>query len=69
MELSKTLEIELYRGIGIADRVRALGCPSNIPMDVFIVTQLCDPLLALLPVPKSRLVFGEIYRRAYRPNH
>jgi hypothetical protein len=43
--------MEFYRRIGIVDRVRALGYPPEIPMDVFIVTRLCDPPLAVLPYP------------------
>ena len=43
--------MEFYRRIGIVDRVRALGYPPSVPMDVFIVTRLCDPPLAILPYP------------------
>jgi 2-polyprenyl-6-methoxyphenol hydroxylase-like FAD-dependent oxidoreductase len=43
--------MEFYRRIGIADRVRALGYAPSIPMDVFIVTRLSDPPLAVLPYP------------------
>jgi 2-polyprenyl-6-methoxyphenol hydroxylase-like FAD-dependent oxidoreductase len=51
MDRSNARTMELYRRIGIADRVRALGYPPDIPMDVFIVTRLCDPPLAILPYP------------------
>src|ERR1700754_2780763 len=51
MERSNARTMELYRRIGIADRVRALGYPPEVPMDVFIVTRLCDPPLAILPYP------------------
>jgi 2-polyprenyl-6-methoxyphenol hydroxylase-like FAD-dependent oxidoreductase len=51
MDRSNARTMELYRRIGIADRVRALGYPPEIPMDVFIVTRLCDPPLAVLRYP------------------
>jgi hypothetical protein len=48
MDRSNARTMEFYRRIGIVDRVRALGYPPEIPMDVFIVTRLCDPPLAVL---------------------
>jgi 2-polyprenyl-6-methoxyphenol hydroxylase-like FAD-dependent oxidoreductase len=51
MDRSNARTMELYRRIGIADRVRALGYPPDVPMDVFIVTRLCDSPLAVLPYP------------------
>ena len=48
---SNSRTMELYRRIGIADRVRSLGYPPSVPMNVFIVTRLCDPPLAVLPYP------------------
>jgi 2-polyprenyl-6-methoxyphenol hydroxylase-like FAD-dependent oxidoreductase len=51
MDRSNSRTMEFYRRIGIADRVRALGYPPNVPMDVFIVTRLSDPPLAVLPYP------------------
>lgn len=51
MDRSNARTMELFRRIGIAERVRALGYPPDVPMDVFIVTRLCDPPLAVLPYP------------------
>ena len=51
MDRSNARTMEMYRRIGIVDRVRALGYPPEIPMDVFIVTRLCDPPLAVLRYP------------------
>ena len=51
MDRSNSRTMELYRRIGIADRVRSLGYPANASMDVLIVTRLCDPPLAILPYP------------------
>jgi 2-polyprenyl-6-methoxyphenol hydroxylase-like FAD-dependent oxidoreductase len=51
MDRSNSRTMECYRRIGIADRVRALGYPPDVPMDVFIVTRLSDPPLAVLSYP------------------
>jgi 2-polyprenyl-6-methoxyphenol hydroxylase-like FAD-dependent oxidoreductase len=51
MDRSNSRTMEFYRRIGIADHVRALGYPPSVPMDVFVVTRLCDPPLAVLPYP------------------
>ena len=51
MDRSNARTMEFYRRIGIVDRVRALGYPPEVPMDVFIVTRLCDPPLAVLRYP------------------
>jgi len=61
MDRSNARTMEFYRRIGIVDRVRALGYPPEIPMDVFIVTRLCDPPLAMLRYPsvaECRLQFA-----------
>jgi 2-polyprenyl-6-methoxyphenol hydroxylase-like FAD-dependent oxidoreductase len=51
MDRSNARTMELYRRLGFADRVRALGYPPEASMDVFIVTRLCDPPLARLHYP------------------
>jgi 2-polyprenyl-6-methoxyphenol hydroxylase-like FAD-dependent oxidoreductase len=51
MDRSNSRTMEFYRRIGIAERVRAQGYPPSVPMDVFIVTRLCDPPLAILRYP------------------
>jgi 2-polyprenyl-6-methoxyphenol hydroxylase-like FAD-dependent oxidoreductase len=51
MDRSNARTMEFYRRIGIADRVRALGYPSDIPMDVFLTTRLSDPPIAVLKYP------------------
>ena len=48
MERCNARTMELFRRIGIADRVRAAGLPTDVPMDVFIMTRLVDePILRL----------------------
>jgi 2-polyprenyl-6-methoxyphenol hydroxylase-like FAD-dependent oxidoreductase len=43
--------MEIFRRLGLAERVRALGYPPEAPMDVFIVTRLADPPLLHQPYP------------------
>ena len=48
MERCNARTMELFRRMGIADRVRAAGLPTDVPMDVFIMTRLVDePILRL----------------------
>ena len=48
MDRSNARTMEIYRRLGFVDRVRALGFPPEIPMDVFLVTRICDqPVLTL----------------------
>lgn len=51
MDRSNARTMEMYRRIGIADEVRAVGLPPEMPMDVFIVTRLCDPPIARFSYP------------------
>lgn len=48
MDRSNARTMEIYRRLGIADEVRAVGYPADASMDVFIVNRLADePLLRL----------------------
>src|SRR5215471_5500165 len=48
MERCNARSMEIYRRMGLADRFRAAGLPSDVPMDVFIVLTLVEePLLHL----------------------
>ncbi len=51
MERCNARTMEIYRRLGIAERVRAAGFPREAPMDVFIVTSLVEPPLLHLPYP------------------
>ena len=51
MERCNARSMEIYRRIGIADRIRAAGLPSHCPMDVFIVLSVVEPPLLHLPYP------------------
>src|SRR5712692_11807095 len=51
MERCNARTMEIYRRMGIAERVRAAGLPAHWPMDVFIVRSLVEPPLLHLPYP------------------
>jgi 2-polyprenyl-6-methoxyphenol hydroxylase-like FAD-dependent oxidoreductase len=51
MERCNARTLEIYRRMGIADKVRAAGLPHDWPMDVFIVLSLAEPPLLHLPYP------------------
>ncbi|HXF86881.1 MAG TPA: FAD-dependent monooxygenase [Xanthobacteraceae bacterium] len=51
MERCNARTMEMFRRMGIAERVRAAGLPAHCPMDVFIVTSLIEPPLLRLPYP------------------
>jgi 2-polyprenyl-6-methoxyphenol hydroxylase-like FAD-dependent oxidoreductase len=51
MERCNARTMEIYRRMGIAERVRGAGFPADCPMDVFVVLSLVEPPLLHLPYP------------------
>ena len=51
MERCNARTMEIYRRMGLAERIRDAGFPRDAPMDVFIVTSLVEPALLHLPYP------------------
>lgn len=51
MDRSNARTMEIYRRMGIVDRVRALGYPGDNPMDVFLVRTMNEPAIARIPFP------------------
>ena len=49
MERTNPRSMELFRRMGVADKIRAAGYPADVPMDAFIVSTLAenDPLVHL----------------------
>ena len=45
MERCNARTMEIYRRMGLADKVRAAGLRADVPMDVYIVTALNQPPL------------------------
>ncbi len=51
MERCNARTMEIYRRMGIAQKIRDAGFPRDAPMDVFIITSLIEPPLLHLPYP------------------
>src|SRR5688500_9353248 len=51
MERCNARTMEIYRRMGLSERIRAAGFPRDAPMDVFIVTSVAEPPLLHLPYP------------------
>ncbi len=60
MERCNARTMEIYRRLGIAQKIRAAGFPRDAPMDVFIVTSLVEPPLLHLPYPSVAQAQAEI---------
>lgn len=60
MERCNARTMEIFRRLGIADRVRAAGLRADVPMDVFIVLSLAEPPLVHLPYPSVEQARAEI---------
>jgi 2-polyprenyl-6-methoxyphenol hydroxylase-like FAD-dependent oxidoreductase len=61
MERCNARTMEIFRRMGLADRIRAAGLPADCPMDVFIiVTSLIEPPLLHLPYPSVTKAKREI---------
>src|SRR6266850_4666399 len=51
MERCNARSMEIYRRMGLAEKIRDAGLPREVPMDVFIVLSLIEPPLLYLPYP------------------
>jgi 2-polyprenyl-6-methoxyphenol hydroxylase-like FAD-dependent oxidoreductase len=51
MERCNARSLEIFRRMGIAERVRDAGYPLDYPMDVYHVTTLTDQPIAVMPYP------------------
>src|SRR5215470_11385083 len=51
MERVNARSMEIYRRMGLAEKIRAAGLPADVPMDVFIVLNLIEPPLLHLKYP------------------
>ena len=45
MERCNARTMEIFRRLGLAEKIRAAGLPSHVPMDVFIVLAMNEPPL------------------------
>src|SRR4051812_6223469 len=51
MERCNARTMEIFRRMGLADRIRAAGLPADVPMDVYIILAMNEPPLLHLPYP------------------
>ena len=51
MERCNARTMEIFRRLGLADRIRAAGLDRHVPMDVYIALAMNDPPLLHLPYP------------------
>ena len=63
MERCNARTMEIYRRMGIAQKIRDAGFPRDVPMDVFIVTSLIEQPLLHLPYPSVAQAQAEIAAR------
>src|ERR1700719_561246 len=60
MERCNARTMEIYRRLGISERVRDAGLPRDSPMDVFLALSMADPPLAHLPCASVAAATEEI---------
>src|SRR5215467_5103038 len=60
MERVNARSMEIFRRMGLAQKIRAAGLPRDVPMDVFIVLSLIDPPLLHLTYPSVAQAEREI---------
>ena len=51
MERCNARTMEIFRRMGLADRIRAAGLPADVPMDVYIILAMNEPPLLRLAYP------------------
>lgn len=60
MERCNARSMEIYRRLGLAEKIRAAGLPAWVPMDVFIVHSLAKPPLLHLSYPSVEQAKNQI---------
>ncbi|TKC80164.1 2-polyprenyl-6-methoxyphenol hydroxylase [Trinickia terrae] len=51
MERCNARTMEIFRRLGLADRIRAAGMPEDVPMDIQIIRSMVEPPVLRLPYP------------------
>ena len=51
MERCNARTMEIYRRLGVAEKIRDAGLPREAPMDVFLAVSMAGPAIAHLPYP------------------
>jgi 2-polyprenyl-6-methoxyphenol hydroxylase-like FAD-dependent oxidoreductase len=60
MERCNARTMEIYRRLGIAEKIRDAGLPRSAPMDVFLATSMAEPAIVRLPYPSVAEAKAEI---------
>src|SRR5271166_4262647 len=60
MERANARTMEIYRRMGIADKVRVAGLRADCPMDVYVVLAMNEPPLLRLPYPSVAQATADI---------
>lgn len=60
MERCNARTMEIYRRLGVAEKVRDAGLPRSAPMDVFLATSMTGPPIIRLPYPSVAEAKAEI---------
>ena len=60
MERCNARTMEIYRRLGIAEKIRDAGLPRSAPMDVFLATSMAEPAIVRLPCPSVAEAKAEI---------
>jgi 2-polyprenyl-6-methoxyphenol hydroxylase-like FAD-dependent oxidoreductase len=60
MERCNARTMEIYRRLGVAEKIRDAGLPRTAPMDVFLATSLAEPAIVRLPCPSVAEAKAEI---------
>jgi 2-polyprenyl-6-methoxyphenol hydroxylase-like FAD-dependent oxidoreductase len=60
LERCNARTMEIFRRLGIAERVRAAGFPRHLPMDVFVVTSTQEPPILQLAYPSVAQMQADI---------
>lgn len=60
MERCNARTMEIYRRMGLAEKIRAAGLDRHVPMDVYVVLAMNEPPLLRLPYPSVAEAGAEI---------
>ena len=63
MERCNARTMEIYRRLGVANKIRDAGLPRTAPMDVFLAASMADSPIAHLPYPSVARAKAEIAAR------
>ncbi|MDK1387773.1 FAD-dependent monooxygenase [Sinorhizobium sp. 8-89] len=60
MERCNARTMEIFRRMGLSERIRAAGLDASVPMDVYVVLAMNEPPLVRLPYPSVAESLAEI---------